>query len=239
MATPVSILLVEDDAEIAEFISLYLAAHDVHTTVASNAQEMDAAFSTAAYDLLLLDLNLPGEGGLSIFRRVRSEKRIPIIILTAQSEDGDKILGLEMGADDYIVKPFNSRELLARIRAALRRIEVPNSIGDRTARQAYLFGGWRVDILAREVIAPCRIKVAMTAAEFDLLQALCENPNRVLTRDQLINMTHDPTSGPFGRSIDVLISRLRQKIEADPKKPLLIQTVRSENYIFSARVTYA
>lgn len=239
LAAPLSILLVEDDAEIGEFISLYLATNDIHATFVSNGKEMDAAFSAGSYDLLILDLNLPGEDGLSICRRVRSEKRIPIIILTAQSEDVDKILGLEMGADDYIVKPFNSRELLARIRAVLRRIEVPNAIDDRTARQAYLFVGWRLDILAREVIAPCGIKVAMTAAEFDLLHALCENPNRVLTRDQLINMTHGPTSGPFERSIDVLISRLRQKIEADPKKPLLIQTVRSEGYIFSAQVTYA
>ena len=239
MATPVSILLVEDDAEIGEFISLYLATHDAHTTVVSNAQEMDAAFGAGAYDLLILDLNLPGEDGLSICRRVRSEKRIPIIILTAQAEDVDKILGLELGADDYIVKPFNSRELLARIRAVLRRIEVPNAVDDRTARQAYFFAGWRVDILAREVVAPCGIKIAMTAAEFDLLHALCENPNRVLTREQLINMTHGPTTGPFERSIDVLISRLRQKIEADPKKPLLIQTVRSEGYIFSTQVTRA
>lgn len=239
LAAPLSILLVEDDAEIGEFISLYLATHNIHATFVTNGKDMDAAFSAGTYDLLILDLNLPGEDGLSICRRVRTEKRIPIIILTAQAEDVDKILGLEMGADDYIVKPFNSRELLARIRAVLRRVEAPNAIDDRTARQAYLFAGWHVDILAREVVAPCGIKVAMTAAEFDLLHALCENPNRVLTRDQLINMTHGPTSGPFERSIDVLISRLRQKIEADPKKPLLIQTVRSEGYIFSTQVTYA
>ena len=127
MTPPISILIVEDDAEIGEFISLYLAAHDIQAKVAANAQAMDAAFSAGAYDLLILDLNLPGEDGLSICRRVRSERRIPIIILTAQSEDIDKILGLELGADDYIVKPFNSRELLARIRAVLRRTETPNA----------------------------------------------------------------------------------------------------------------
>jgi two-component system OmpR family response regulator len=236
-------LIVEDDAEIGEFISLYLAAHDIQTKVAANAQAMDAAFSAGAYDLLILDLNLPGEDGLSICRRVRSERRIPIIILTAQSEDIDKILGLELGADDYIVKPFNSRELLARIRAVLRRTETPNAnanaVDGRAVRQSYLFSGWRVDVLAREVVAPCGIKVAMTGAEFDLLHALCENANRVLTREQLINMTHGPTTGPFERSIDVLISRLRQKIEADPKKPSFIQTVRSEGYIFSTHVARA
>ncbi len=234
-------MIVEDDAEIGEFISLYLAAHDIQAKVAANAQAMDAAFSAGAYDLLILDLNLPGEDGLSICRRVRSERRIPIIILTAQSEDIDKILGLELGADDYIVKPFNSRELLARIRAVLRRTETPNAnaVDGRAVRQSYLFSGWRVDVLAREVVAPCGIKVAMTGAEFDLLHALCENPNRVLTREQLINMTHGPTTGPFERSIDVLISRLRQKIEADPKKPSFIQTVRSEGYIFSTHVARA
>jgi len=241
LTPPISILIVEDDAEIGEFISLYLAAHDIQAQVAANAQAMDAAFSAGAYDLLILDLNLPGEDGLSICRRVRSERRIPIIILTAQSEDIDKILGLELGADDYIVKPFNSRELLARIRAVLRRTETPNvtAVDGRAVRQAYLFSGWRVDVLAREVVAPCGIKVAMTGAEFDLLHALCENPNRVLTREQLINMTHGPTTGPFERSIDVLISRLRQKIEADPKKPAFIQTVRSEGYIFSTHVARA
>ncbi|PWB90182.1 DNA-binding response regulator [Methylocystis sp. MitZ-2018] len=241
MTPPISILIVEDDAEIGEFISLYLSAHDIQAKVAANAQAMDAAFSAGAYDLLILDLNLPGEDGLSICRRVRSERRIPIIILTAQSEDIDKILGLELGADDYIVKPFNSRELLARIRAVLRRTETPNAnaVDGRAVRQSYLFSGWRVDVLAREVVAPCGIKVAMTGAEFDLLHALCENPNRVLTREQLINMTHGPTTGPFERSIDVLISRLRQKIEADPKKPSFIQTVRSEGYIFSTHVARA
>ncbi|MBM3562351.1 MAG: response regulator transcription factor [Alphaproteobacteria bacterium] len=239
MTSPVSVLIVEDDAEIGEFISLYLATHDIQAKVTANAQEMDAAFGAGVYDLLILDLNLPGEDGLSICRRVRSERRIPIIILTAQSEDIDKILGLELGADDYIVKPFNSRELLARIRAVLRRTEAPTAIDGRAVRQSYLFSGWRVDVLAREVVAPCGIKVAMTGAEFDLLHALCENPNRVLTREQLINMTHGPTSGPFERSIDVLISRLRQKIEGDPKKPAFIQTVRSEGYIFSTQVARA
>ncbi len=233
---PLFLLLVEDDAEIGELISLYLANHNIDVRVVGNGADMDAALQQKTYDLLLLDLNLPGEDGLSICRRVRSENPIPIIILTAQGDDVDKILGLEMGADDYVVKPFNSRELLARIRAVLRRSEKPASVEDRPAGQAYLFAGWRVELFTRQVIAPCGIRVAMTGAEFDLLHALCENPNRILTREQLINMTHGPTSGPFERSIDVLISRLRQKIEADAKKPTLIQTVRSEGYMFAAKV---
>jgi two-component system, OmpR family, response regulator len=233
---PLSLLLVEDDPEIGELISLYLANHHMDVRVVANGADMDAAFKQAAYDLLLLDLNLPGEDGLSICRRVRSERQLPIIILTAQAEDVDKILGLEMGADDYIVKPFNSRELLARIRAVMRRSEKPASIEDKAAGQAYLFSGWRVDLFTRQVIAPCGMKIAMTGAEFDLLHAFCENPNRILTREQLINMTHGPTSGPYERSIDVLVSRLRQKIEADAKKPAMIQTVRSEGYMFAVKV---
>lgn len=232
-----SILLVEDDAEIGELVSLYLSNQDLNVRVVTNGVDMDAAFKTGAYDLLLLDLNLPGEDGLSICRRVRAEKGIPIIILTAQGEDVDKILGLEMGADDYVVKPFNSRELLARIRAVARRSQGPNVVDEPVGGQAYLFADWRVDLFTRQVYASCGIKVAMTGAEFDLLHALCENPNRILTREQLINMTHGPVTGPFERSIDVLISRLRQKIEPDPKKPTLIQTVRSEGYMFAVKVS--
>lgn len=231
-----SVLIVEDDAEIGELVSMYLASQDIVVELATNGAEMDERFRTGAYDLLLLDLNLPGEDGLSICRRVRSEREIPIIILTAQSDDIDKILGLEMGADDYIVKPFNSRELLARIRAVVRRSHAPNADEPKTGRDAFTFSGWRVDLVTRQVTAPSGTRVAMTGAEFDLLHVLCESPNRILTREQLINMTHGPTTGPFERSIDVLISRLRQKIEDDPKKPSLIQTVRAEGYIFAAKV---
>jgi len=232
-----SILMVEDDAEIGELISRYLEANAMEVTLVANGAAMDAAFSRRSFDLLILDLNLPGEDGLSICRRIRATQALPIIIVTAQGEDVDKILGLEMGADDYVVKPFNSRELLARIRAVLRRAEPQARIDDNSPRQSYQFLGWRLDLLAREVVSPQGMKVAMTGAEFDLLHALCENPNRVLTREQLINMTHGPTTGPFERSIDVLISRLRQKLESDPKSPALILTIRSEGYMLSAPVS--
>lgn len=235
-ARPLSVLLVEDDDEIGELVSLYLANHELVVRVVTNGVEMDAAFKKDVYDLLLLDLNLPGEDGLSICRRVRAERGVPIIILTARGEDVDKILGLEMGADDYVVKPFNSRELLARIRAVARRSLLAGETEAPSAGQVYLFAGWRVDLVTRQVCAPWGVQVAMTGAEFDLLHALCENPNRILTREQLINMTHGRATGPFERSIDVLISRLRQKIEADAKKPVLIQTVRSEGYVFAAKV---
>lgn len=237
MTTRTSILLVEDDSEINQLITQYLEKHDMDVVAVSNSEAMDQALASRAFDLLLLDLNLPGEDGFSICRRVRAQQSLPIIIVTAKAEDVDKILGLEMGADDYVVKPFNSRELLARIRAVLRRAEAQSRVGASLPRQTYHFTGWRMELLSREVVSPRGIKVAMTGAEFDLLHALCENPNRVLTRDQLINLTHGPTSGPFERSVDVLISRLRQKLEKDPKNPAIILTVRSEGYMFAASVT--
>lgn len=239
MTTRTSILLVEDDSEISQLITQYLQKHDMDVVAVSDSQAMDQALANSAFDLLLLDLNLPGEDGFSICRRVRARQSLPIIIVTAKAEDVDKILGLEMGADDYVVKPFNSRELLARIRAVLRRAEGQNRVGASQPRQTYHFAGWRMELLSREVVSPRGIKIAMTGAEFDLLHALCENPNRILTRDQLINLTHGPTSGPFERSVDVLISRLRQKLEKDPKNPAIILTVRSEGYLFAASVARA
>ncbi|WP_457798247.1 response regulator [Methylocystis sp. S23] len=239
MSNRSAVLLVEDDAEIGELISRYLGNHGMEVTRLANGEGLDAKLASGAFDLLILDLNLPGEDGFSICRRVRAAHDIPIIIVTAQGEDVDKILGLEIGADDYVVKPFNSRELLARIRAVLRRAEPQSRAGGVSQSQSFQFLGWRVNLLSREVVSPSGMKVAMTGAEFDLLHAFCENPNRVLTRDQLINMTHGPTAGPYERSIDVLISRLRQKLEKDPKNPAMIQTVRSEGYMLSAPVSRA
>ena len=232
-----STLLVEDDAEIGDLISRYLKANQFDVVVVKDGAAMDVALAERDFDLLILDLNLPGEDGLSICRRLRAERDLPIIIVTAQGEDVDKIVGLEMGADDYVAKPFNPRELLARIRSVLRRASAADPIEVGSARQVFKFSGWSVDLAAREVVAPVGMKVAMTGAEFDLLHALCEHPNRVLTRDQLISLTHGPTAGPFERSIDTLISRLRQKIETDVKNPKLIQTVRSEGYMFTTPVT--
>jgi two-component system OmpR family response regulator len=230
-----SILLVEDDAEIGALISRYLQTNQMTVSVVENGAAMDEALAAAAYDIVLLDINLPGEDGFSICRRLRSDRDLPIVIVTAQGEDTDKIVGLELGADDYVSKPFNPRELLARIRAVLRRA---SDQGRRAAgaKQMYRFAGWTVNVSAREVVAPAGTKVAMTAAEFDLLYALCEHPNRVLSRDHLLQLTHGPVEGPAERSIDTLISRLRQKIEPDQKTPKLIQTVRSEGYMFATQV---
>jgi two-component system, OmpR family, response regulator len=239
MADQNSILLVEDDEEISDLIARYLENNGMTVTWVASGEALDKRIAAEAFDIIILDLNLPGEDGLSICRRLSATLDIPIIIVTAKGEDVDKIIGLEMGADDYLVKPFNPRELLARIRAVLRRAEPQARVNDETAKQTFHFLGWRVNLLAREVVSPTGTRVAMTGAEFDLLHAFCENPNRVLTRDQLINMTHGRTAGPFERSIDVLVSRLRQKLEKDPKSPSMIQTVRSEGYMLSAPVTRA
>ena len=235
-----SALLVEDDAEIGALISRYLAANQIDVVAVKNGAAMDAALSEREFNLLILDINLPGEDGLSICRRLRAEGNLPIIMVTARGDDVDRIVGLEIGADDYLAKPFNPRELLARIRSVLRRAgaaDAAEAAEGKHHRQIYRFSGWSLDLSAREVVSPQGTKVAMTGAEFDLLHALCEHPNRVLTRDQLINLTHGPMAGPFERSIDTLISRLRQKIEQDAKNPRFIQTLRSEGYLFSTPVT--
>jgi two-component system, OmpR family, response regulator len=237
MNTGPGVLLVEDDKEIGALISRYLSSNDIEVSHVRDGGQMDAALSSRSFDLIILDLNLPGEDGLSICRRLRVDHNVPIIMVTARAEDVDKILGLEMGADDYLTKPFNPRELLARIRSILRR--TASSEPAPSARQVYRFSGWALDLAARDLTAPDGAKVALTGAEFDLLHALCEHPNRVLSRDQLIGLTHGPTEGPYERSIDTLISRLRQKIEVEAKNPRLIQTVRSEGYLFSTQVTRA
>jgi two-component system OmpR family response regulator len=229
-------LLVEDDAEIADLISRYLQSNQIEVVVATESKAMDAALAERAFDVLILDLNLPGEDGLSICRRIRAENKLRIIIVTAKGEDVDKIIGLEMGADDYVVKPFNPRELLARVRAVRRRTSEIGAIESLTG-QRFNFAVWNVDLLTRSVISPSGTKVVMTGAEFDLLHVFCESPNRLLTREQLINMTHGPIAGPFERSIDTLISRLRQKLEEDVKSPKLIITVRSAGYMLAAKVT--
>ena len=232
-----NIILVEDDIEIGELISKYLSKYEVNVTVLRDGLTLDKLIETQTYDLIILDVNLPGEDGLSICRRIRSKHAIPIIFLTARSEDIDKILGLEMGADDYLVKPFNPRELLARIRAVLRRLEPNHSEFNLNNQQILTFSDWTVNLLTREVTSPEGIKISMTGGEFDLLYAFCESPNRIISRDQLITMTHGNLTGPYERSIDVLISRLRQKIEKDPKNPVFIKTVRAEGYIFSTQVS--
>jgi two-component system OmpR family response regulator len=231
-------LVIEDDAEIGDLIVRFLMNQDIDAAVVAGGEAMDRALAARDYDVLILDLNLPGEDGLAICRRLRAETATPIIMVTARSDDIDKIIGLEMGADDYLAKPFNPRELLARIRAVLRRSGPDSGRGEgqRIGRR-YEFAGWRIDLSTRELTSPSQTKTALTGAEFDLLHALCEHPNRILTRDQLLGLLHGPIEGPNERSIDTLISRLRLKLELEPRSPQLIQTVRSEGYMFTPKVT--
>src|SRR6266571_1252815 len=236
MAQAPNILVVEDDRKTRTLIAKYLRTNACNVTTASDGREMVRAMSDHRVDLLILDLMLPGEDGLSLCRKVRAESQTPIIMLTARGEDVDRIVGLEMGADDYLAKPFNPRELLARINAVLRRQAAARTASAIEGASALAFLGWRIDIRLRELRDPAGARVAMTSAEFDLLQTFCERPGRVLSRDSLLDLTQGRSAGSFERSIDVLVSRIRRKIESDPLEPTMIKTVRSGGYMFTPRV---
>jgi two-component system, OmpR family, response regulator len=227
------ILLVEDDAEISRMLMTVLAENGFAASAATSAAEMDRVLASGEIDLVLLDVMLSGEDGFSICRRLRADSAVPIIMLTALGEDVDRIIGLEIGADDYVTKPFNSRELMARIRAVLRR---SSSEAGADRLRPLRFAGWAIDPAARRLCDADGVEVALTSAEFDLLLALCLRPGRVLSREQLLELTHGGLAGPIERSIDVHISRIRQKIEADPGSPTLIKTVRLGGYIFTPQV---
>lgn len=234
-STP-TILIVEDDQQTRDLISRYLREHSFSVGAVTNGKEMDRYLSQNRIDLIVLDLMLPGEDGLSLCRRLRVDSSTPIIILTAKGEDLDRILGLEMGADDYLPKPFNPRELLARINAVLRRQSTGFTTGPAATRLQ--FQGWTVDLRMRELRDPEGVQVPLTSAEFDLLQAFCERSGRILTRDSLLNMTRGRPGGGFGRSIDVLVSRLRRKLDRT-EGTSVIRTVRTGGYIFTPVVEEA
>lgn len=235
MKTP-HILVVEDDPQIRDLVARYLAGNDLRVSKANNGREMDKVLRDAEIDLIVLDRMLPGEDGLSICRRLRASGDIPIILVTALSEELERIIGLEMGADDYLGKPFNPRELLARIRAVLRR----RGIGEMTAAppaRSMRFLGWHVDVPARRLFNPDGTRIILTSAEFDLLQVFCERAGRILTRDQIIDLTQGREAHASERSVDILVSRLRQKMEKDPRDPELLLTVRSSGYSFAPSVS--
>jgi two-component system OmpR family response regulator len=236
MANPPHILVVEDDRETRTLIAKYLRTNSCNVTVAADGREMDKALADNRIDLMILDVMLPGEDGLSLCRRVRGGSHVPIIMLTARGEDVDRILGLEMGADDYLPKPFNPRELLARINAVLRRQTNALHASATPDATALSFLGWQMDFRLRELRNPEGARVAMTSAEFDLLRAFVERPGRVLSRESLLDLTQGRNAGSFERSIDVLVSRIRRKIEVDPQDAQLIKTVRSGGYMFTPDV---
>ena len=235
-ATAPHILVVEDDREISALVARYLRANECRVSLAGDGREMDRLLADARVDLIVLDLMLPGEDGLSLCRRLRAGSQVPILMLTAKSEEIDRIVGLEIGADDYLAKPFNPRELLARIRAILRRGGAAERQEDEGVRRLH-FSGWTLDMALRQVSSPQGARIAITGAEFDLLHALCLRPGRVLSRDQLLDLTQGRAAGPFERSIDVLVSRIRQKIEQDPRNPEIIRTIRSGGYLFVPEIT--
>ena len=235
MATKTRILVVDDEADIRETLDDYLKIHDFEVTVADGGEAVRQLIEDGAeIDVVLLDINMPGEDGLSLARFLRERADVGIIMLTAVGETVDRIVGLEMGADDYLVKPVDLRELLARIRAVTRRLqaeaEAEPAAGYGTEEIA--FGRCRLNLDSRKLFDAERNEIPITSMEFDLLKAFADHPNRVLNRDQLLDLAHNRDWEPFDRSIDIRIMRLRKKIEPDPSKPQIIKTVRGVGYMF-------
>ena len=235
MAEPTHIVVVDDEPEIREMLADYLGHAGFAVSTVEDGAAMRELLAERPAGLVILDLNLPGEDGLSLARHLRATTEVPIVMLTAAGEVVDRIVGLEMGADDYIAKPVDLRELLARVRAVLRRggaRAAPSAAADEPPRHEARFGGFRLDLEAHRLYDADGAEVPITSMEFDLLKAFADHPNRVLTRDQLLDLAHNKDWAPFDRSIDIRIARLRRKIEADPGKPQVIKTVRGAGYIY-------
>ncbi|MEY3671059.1 MAG: Transcriptional regulatory protein ompR [Pseudomonadota bacterium] len=230
------ILVVDDDRDIRELLSEYLQKQGYRISVAGDGRAMRAAIAVAMPDLIVLDLMLPGEDGLTLCRELRSQSDVPVLMLTARSEEIDRIVGLEMGADDYLAKPFNPRELVARIKSILRRARaLPLNLRPDEARLIH-FSGWTLEIATRDLMAPDRSRVALSGTEFRLLRIFLDHPNRVLTRDQLIDLTQSREADPYDRSIDLQVSRVRRRLQDNPKEPALIKTARGQGYVLASEV---
>ena len=230
------ILVVDDHRDIRELLARYLDKSGLRVTAAADAAEARRALKDAAIDLVVLDIMMPGEDGLALCRHLRETTETPVILLTAMAEETDRIVGLEIGADDYITKPFNPRELLARIKAVLRRAQALPPGRDVEAAGKLHFAGWTLDLERRELLDGEGVVTPLSTGEFRLLAAFVEHPGRVLSRDQLIDLTRGRAAAPFDRSVDNQVSRLRRKIEPDPAKPSLIKTVWGGGYSFVAEV---
>lgn len=232
------IVIVDDQPEICELVHNYLSGEGYRVSTANDGPSMRRIMQQYEVDLVLLDIMLPGDDGLSLARQLRAQSDIGIIILTGRGETVDRIIGLEMGADDYLPKPFHLRELLARVKSVLRRASARGESA-KVLPQSAMFNGWKLDLTSRELIAPSGEEVRLTTGEFDLLAAFVANANQVLSRDRLLDLARNRASGPFDRTIDVQVGRLRKKLEDDPQNPSLIKTVRGSGYIFTAAVDAA
>ncbi|PJC87326.1 DNA-binding response regulator [Vibrio sp. HA2012] len=233
-----NILVVDDHSEIRELLKRFLVQHGFKVSVAADGEEMNTQLGHGHFDLIILDLMLPGKDGVTLCREIRAASNIPVIMLTALGEDIDRIVGLEVGADDYISKPFNPRELLARVRAVLRRhFAIPN-INEQIATSGlkYHFSGWILEATTRELFNPTGSLVSLTSTEFELLVAFLSHPNVVLKREDLLKLVQGRGGDVYDRAIDTLISRLRKKIEVNPKTPKLIKTIWGGGYQFSCEV---
>ncbi len=236
-AVSAHVLAVDDDPSVRELISVYLGDHDMRVTAVGCESEMSSVLAQGTVDLVLLDLRLKGEDGMQIARALRATSKLPIIILTGLQDEADRVMGLELGADDYLTKPFSPRELLARIRALLRRTRMHETLAEAVVSiRAYRFEGWELNLRLRRLSSPDGAAVPLRNSEFNLLIAFLSSPQRVLAREQLLDLSRLHNAEVYDRSIDVQVGRLRRKIEADPKSPRLIVTERSAGYVFKASV---
>ncbi|HHQ4902380.1 response regulator [Aeromonas veronii] len=231
------ILVVDDHSEIRDLLKRFLEQHGLRVSCARDGKEMKRLLEEREFDLLVLDLMMPGEDGLTLCRELRVKSNLPIIMLTAMGEETDRIIGLEMGADDYLAKPFNPRELLARIKAVMRRTQAETQPATETLTRDLRFDRWLLDVNRRELVDEDGVGLSLSTAEFDLLKVFLERPQRVLSRDQLLDLARGREAVAFDRAIDTLVSRLRRKLERDPKNPELIKTIWGGGYMFSADVT--
>jgi two-component system, OmpR family, response regulator len=230
------VLIVDDDAETRRLLREYLQKQGYRATAVADGRALRAALDTTRPDLIVLDLMLPGDDGLDLCRDLRTRSNVPIIMLTARDEETDRVVGLEMGADDYVAKPFNPRELLARIKSVLRRARsLPDNL-EREAVKSLTFCGWALDVATRNLTSPEGVVVPLSGSEFKLLRIFLAHPNRVVTRDQLIELMISRDAGPFDRAIDVQVSRLRHRLRDDAREPRIIKTVRGEGYVLAGEV---
>jgi len=237
MTTIAHVLAVDDDPSVRQMITDYLGDNDIRVTTLPSGRDIDELMGRETIDLIILDLRLPNEDGMEIARKLRAESDLPIIMLTGRKEEADRVMALELGADDYLTKPFSPRELLARIRALLRRSRSRETVADGLAKvRAYRFSGWELNVRLRRLKTPAGETVPLTNSEFNLLAAFLAAPQRVLSRDQLLNLSRLHNDEVYDRSIDVQVGRLRKKLEPDTDHPQLIRTERGAGYVFVAPV---